>query len=227
MSVLELISFDICPFVQRSVITLESKKIPFKITYIDLAAKPDWFLTISPFGKVPVLRVGQEVLFESAVINEYLDETHGPQMHPQDPMKKAQNRAWIEFGSSLLMTMHLFFAAEDRENWDLRLHEIVERLARLEATLGEGPFFNGDQLALIDTAYAPAFMRLDLLKRRLNTSFLKQFPRVAAWSLALLTLDAVKNSVVSDFEQRFLEFYSNKKGYLHQLLGQEVQTAVS
>ncbi len=71
---IELISFNLCPFVQRSVITLNKKGIDYKITYIDLADKPDWFLALSPLGKVPVLKHGDEVLFESAVINEYLDE---------------------------------------------------------------------------------------------------------------------------------------------------------
>lgn len=66
---IELISFKTCPFVQRSVITLKEKGIDFKTTYIDLAEKPAWFLAISPLGKVPVLKIGDEVLFESAVIN--------------------------------------------------------------------------------------------------------------------------------------------------------------
>ena len=69
-----LISFDICPFVQRSVITLEEKGVEYEIKYIELENKPDWFLAISPFGKVPVLQANDTVIFESAVINEYLDE---------------------------------------------------------------------------------------------------------------------------------------------------------
>ncbi len=75
----QLISFVLCPFVQRSVITLKEKQVPFDITYVDLQNLPDWFNAISPMGKVPVLRVDEKrVLFESAVINEYLDETNPP-----------------------------------------------------------------------------------------------------------------------------------------------------
>ena len=70
----ELISFKLCPFVQRSVIVLLEKEAPFDITYIDLSNPPDWFKAISPMGKVPVLKVDDTVLFESAVIMEYLDE---------------------------------------------------------------------------------------------------------------------------------------------------------
>ncbi|HEY9734725.1 MAG TPA: glutathione S-transferase N-terminal domain-containing protein, partial [Trichocoleus sp.] len=65
---LKLISHKLCPYVQRSIITLIEKQIPHERAYIDLAHKPDWFLQRSPLGKVPILLVGEEVLFESAVI---------------------------------------------------------------------------------------------------------------------------------------------------------------
>jgi len=93
---LELISFKICPYVQRSVIVLKHKHADFDVTYIDLGNPPDWFREISPFGKVPVLRVDDsEVIFESAVIAEFLDEvTPGEPLQPQDPLLRAKNRAW-------------------------------------------------------------------------------------------------------------------------------------
>jgi glutathione S-transferase len=59
-----LISHDLCPYVQRAVITLCEKGVSFERTYVDLANKPDWFLAISPLGKTPVLKIGDEVLFE-------------------------------------------------------------------------------------------------------------------------------------------------------------------
>jgi len=75
----ELVSFKICPFVQRARITLLHKRVPHTVTYIELKAPPAWFPTISPLGKVPLLRVdGGAVLFESAVINEFIDETTTP-----------------------------------------------------------------------------------------------------------------------------------------------------
>ena len=78
MPTYKLISSATCPFVQRSAITLEYKRVPYEIEFIDLNDKPKWFLEISPTGKVPVLVVRdgdrEIVLFESAVINEYLDE---------------------------------------------------------------------------------------------------------------------------------------------------------
>ena len=102
MPKLTLISHDLCPYVQRAVIALTEKGVAFDRIYIDLADKPDWFLAISPLGKVPLLKVGDDVIFESAVILEYLEETQPHPLHPADPLARARHRAMIEFGSAIL-----------------------------------------------------------------------------------------------------------------------------
>ena len=73
-------------------IVLRAKQIPFEVTYIDLTDKPDWFLAISPHGKVPVLRVDDVPLFESNAIAEYLEEAEAPRLHPEDLLARARNR---------------------------------------------------------------------------------------------------------------------------------------
>ena len=79
---LTLVSFDLCPYVQRAAIALAEKGVPFERLDVDLSAKPAWFLALSPLGKTPVLSVDGEALFESAVICDYLDETLLPQVDP-------------------------------------------------------------------------------------------------------------------------------------------------
>ena len=64
MTKLTLISHELCPFVQRAAIALEEKGVKFERINVDLANKPDWFLAISPLGKVPLLKVGDAVIFE-------------------------------------------------------------------------------------------------------------------------------------------------------------------
>ena len=76
-------------------IAMRAKDVEFEVTYINLREKPDWFLEISPHGKVPVLVVDGAPLFESNAIAEFLDETVAPRLHPEDPIKRARNRAWI------------------------------------------------------------------------------------------------------------------------------------
>lgn len=199
----ELISFKLCPFVQRSVITLLEKKADFDITFIELDNKPDWFLKISPLGKVPVLKVDDQVLFESAVINEYLDEVNPPSIHPQDPLQKAQNRAWIEFSSTLFMSNYFMTNAKDEEEYNKRKEELVKGLSRLEEQLGKGKFFNGDEFSLVDTAYAPFFMRYKLNQKFKDDGILNDLPKVKEYSENLLAKESVQKSVVDNFEELY------------------------
>src|SRR5260370_6869549 len=108
---LKLISHKLCPYVQRAVIALTEKGVAFERIDIDLANKPDWFLTISPLGKTPVLGVGDTAIFESAVILEYLEETQPKPLHPADALASAAHRAWIEFGSPVLPDIAGFYSA--------------------------------------------------------------------------------------------------------------------
>ncbi|MGI9275117.1 MAG: glutathione S-transferase family protein [Endozoicomonas sp.] len=203
---IELISFKLCPFVQRSVITLLEKDIPFEITYIDLHNKPDWFLEISPLGKVPVLRIdGEKILFESAVINEYLDEITPPSLHPSDPFEKAQNRAWVEFGSALLMTSYRFKTATDQETLAAEKNQLIEQLQRLETQVNGKVFFNGTTFSLADAAFAPILRWIEMLDRRYDTGLLQQTTGLQEWAKTLLSRPSVKNSVVQDFEDRVHE----------------------
>ena len=165
---LELVSFKLCPFVQRSVITLLYKKVDFEITYIDLANKPDWFLKISPLGKVPVLRVGENTIFESAVINEYLDETNPPALHPVDPLRKAHNRAWIEFGAGIMMNLAQYIFATEETQFLERRKLLQDNLGKVEEILEKGPFFNGERFALIDASFAPIFMRIAIIEEKIE-----------------------------------------------------------
>ena len=98
-SEVEIISADVCPFAQRSRIVLLEKEVDFILSEIDLKNKPDWFLRVSPYSKVPVLRYGETRIYESAIINEYLDEVFPkPPLMPSDPERRAEARIWIEIG---------------------------------------------------------------------------------------------------------------------------------
>src|SRR3954466_3048547 len=110
---LKLISYKLCPYVQRAVIALTEKGVAFERIDIDLADKPDWFLKISPLGKTPVLVVGQYAIFESAVILEYLEETQSGPPPPADPLARAEHPGWIEFGSAVLNDIEGVYAATD------------------------------------------------------------------------------------------------------------------
>src|ERR1700722_9874347 len=124
---LRLISHKLCPYVQRAVIALTEKGVAFERIDIDLANKPDWFLKVSPLGKTPVLMVGDAAIFESAVILEYLEETEPKPLHPPDPLRRAEHRAWIEFGSTVLGDIAGFYAAPDEAAFRARTAQLADR----------------------------------------------------------------------------------------------------
>ncbi len=211
---LQLISYNLCPFVQRSVILLNEKGAQYDLTFIDISNKPDWFLEISPLGKVPVLRVDDTVIFESAVIAEYLDETVAPALHPRDPLAKASHRAWIEYSSTLLMTQHRMHVADNPEEMDSQRQALRNGLDRLtDLCDSTGPFFAGQNMSLIDTAIAPLFMRIDLVAEK---AALDIYPneRIKRWAKALSERPSVQQSVVDDFGALFYKRFENEGGYL-------------
>lgn len=215
---LHLISFKTCPFVQRAVITLKHKKIDFEITYIDLADPPDWFLELSPLGKVPVLKVDDEVLFESAVINEYLDEITGGDLQPRDPLARAKNRAWIEFASNMIGNLYMMKMSKDEERYSKYRDLLVSQLQRVENRLGDGPWFNGEDFSLADTAFAPLFRQNSVADNQLSVIDPVTMPRVNAWALRLLALPEVVDSVVDEFEDLYIGIMQKNGSYsLHQL----------
>lgn len=217
MSHYRLVSFELCPFVQRSVITLEEKGVPYDVDYVDLSNKPDWFLELSPLGKVPVLVVDEEtVLFESAVINEYLDEVTGDRMLPDAPLERARARAWIEYASALIGAAYRLQIATEAEEAGERREKVRELLARLEKALpAQGPFFLGAQFSLVDAATAPALQRLTWYEAvDPELRLFEGLPKVTAWRDALLRRDSVKRSTVANITERFRTSIKKRESWL-------------
>jgi glutathione S-transferase len=189
------------------VIVLRAKNVEFEVTYITKDAKPDWFLEISPHGKVPVLKVDDDVLFESNAIAEFLDEVVEPRLAPEDPIKHARNRAWTDFSSGWSAALGKVSYAKTEEDHAVGLAELPITLKKIEDALdrreNDGPYFNGDQLSLVDAAYAPFLMRFEIVEEINPTGVLDEFKKVKAWSKALLENDAVIGSVPKDFSEVF------------------------
>ena len=216
---LELISTRRCPFVQRSVITLNYKGIEHEMTFIDSDDPPDWFRRISPLGKVPALRVdGDTVIFESAVINEYLDEITPGQLHPADPLERALNRSWIEFGGICCGLTFQLMVAPDRDSYEAIVTELHANLARVETVFGDGPYFNGDDFALIDAAYAPIFIRLDVLRELIGLDLSGDLPKLDAWGKRLLTMPAVQAARLPELPDLLRQLMRDREAHAATLL---------
>lgn len=205
-----LISSPTCPYVQRAVIALTEKNAAFEVTYVDLQNKPDWFLALSPLGKVPVLKVerdGEEpvVLFESAVICEYLEEVvPGTKLHPADPLEKARHRAWMEFGSSILMDNWKLWSAKDATELAAARKTVFAKFERLETVIAGTPYFAGAQFSIVDAVFGPVFRQIDAIESAQPLGILAGLPKVDTWRKALAARPSVISAVPADFREQFL-----------------------
>ena len=204
-------------------IVLRAKGIEFEITHITADDKPDWFLEISPHGKVPVLWVDDDILFESSAIAEFLDETVAPRLHPEDPVRRARNRAWTDFTSDFAKAINGVNYAKSKDDQVAAMDGARKALARVEEALtlergNKGPFFNGETLCIVDAAYAPFLMRFSLVDELCKTGLLTEFPKVDAWRQALAECDIIKGSVVPEFREIFGANLRKRQSYASTLL---------
>lgn len=187
---------------------MRAKDVEFEVTFINLRDKPDWFLKISPHGKVPVLKVDEEILFESNAIAEFLDETVPPRLHPEDPVERARNRAWTDFVPTFSSALNGIYYTKTCEEMEEGLAKAPKAVERLEEALSrqcsnDGPYFNGPELSLVDAAYAPFLQRFLIADRYLKTGLLDGFPLVRAWADALMSNETVTGAVAPEFLDEF------------------------
>jgi len=203
---LRLISHKLCPYVQRAVIALTEKSVAFERIDIDLANKPDWFVAISPLGKTPLLQVGDTAIFESAVILEYLEETQPKPLHPAGPLRRAEHRAWIEFGSTVLNGTAHVYEAPDEATFKAKVSQLEQRFARLEARVVAAPWFDGENFSLVDAVFGPVFRYFDVFDEIADFGILAGKPKLARWRKSLAARPSVRDAVGADYPAVLREF---------------------
>jgi glutathione S-transferase len=218
MKNLTLISHVLCPYVQRAVIALKEKGVVFERIDIDLSNKPDWFLKISPLGKVPVLKIGDDVIFESAVIAEFLDDTVAPPLHPSDAVRRADHRAWIEFASVVLCDIWEFYNATNAEAFERKRRDLTQRFERLEARVKAEPWFDGATFHLVDAAYGPVLRYFDVFDGIDDFGILQGKPKTARWRKALKERPSVASAVKPDYPAHLRDFIARRQSHMAGLL---------
>ncbi len=198
---------------------LAEKSVPFELRDINLANKPDWFLQASPLGKTPVLLVGEEAIFESSVICEYLEETALPRMHPTSALQRARHRSWMEFGSVLLNSIGAFYNAPDETALAARVAEIRTHLAQIEATLGDGPYFAGEPFSIVDAVFGPVFRYFDAFDAIHDFGFFDGLPKLQHWRRMLALRPSVAEAVRSDYPMLLNQFLLARRSALSKRIG--------
>jgi glutathione S-transferase len=214
---LRLISHRLCPYVQRAVIALTEKGLAFERVDIDLANKPAWFLKISPLGKTPVLQLGDAAIFESAVILEYLEETAPRPLHPADPLRRAEHRGWIEFGSAVLNDIAGLYSAPDEATFKAKATQLEARFARLEARIAASPWFDGEAFSLVDAVFGPVFRYFDVFDAIGDFGILTGKPKLARWRASLAARASVKSAVSAEYPALLRDFLTRRNCWISRL----------
>ncbi len=160
-----LYSGTTCPFSQRCRFVLFEKGMDFEIRDIDLYNKPEDIAVMNPYGQVPILVERDLVLYESNIINEYIDERFPhPQLMPADPVMRARTRLFLyNFEKELFVHVSVL---EDRSSTDTKAQDIArqnirDRLAQLAPMLLKNKYMLGEEFSMLDVAVAPLLWRLD------------------------------------------------------------------
>lgn len=212
---IKIVSFKICPFVQRVTALLEAKSVPYDIEFIDLSDKPQWFLDMSPTGQVPMLITETgDALFESDAIVEYIEEITPPLIPDVSSVQRAKDRAWSYQASKHYLVQCSTMQSKDKTVLAEREAKLAKAFEKAEAQLGEGQFFNGDTLSNVDIAWLPLLHRAQIVKEHSGYDFLANYPKVQAWQSAMAGTGLYAKSVAHDFENKFSDFYLADRTFL-------------
>ena len=158
-----LYSGTTCPFSQRCRFVLFEKGMDFDIRDVDLFNKPEDISVMNPYGQVPILVEHDLILYESNIINEYIDERFPhPQLMPADPVQRARARLLL-----LNFERELFVNVEPLEKQDPKRIDkarvvVRDRLSQLAPVVAKSKFMLGEDFSMIDVALAPLLWRLEL-----------------------------------------------------------------
>jgi len=149
-----------CPFVQRSWIALEERKIPYQYKEVNPYKKEPHFLAINPKGLVPAVEYNGKALYESLVICEFLEDaypSHTPHLLPSNPYERARARLWIDhISKTFLPPFFRLLQSQDAAKQDEARQELYKALSTLAKQRKEGgPYFFGEEFSLVDIAIAP------------------------------------------------------------------------
>lgn len=205
METLEIYSADVCPFAYRVRLALDEKQIPHEKISIDLENIPDWYYKISPTGRAPLLRRGENVIWESNVINEFLEDAYPDRpLLPTDPVECAHARIWIQYCNSDFQPAFcgLVFELDESKHEDIRT-ALRQSLKVIDDALAEhdGPYWLGDNVSLIDITYYPFFEQAEVLAAYRKFVMPTDLENINRWVAAMQARDSVK------INRRDSEFY--------------------
>ena len=217
---LELFSARVCPYAHRTRLALAEKGIDFELTEIDFKNKPERFLKVSAYGKVPAIVHDGVVVYESAIVNEYLDEVFPePPLMPADPATRARVRVWIDYCDDHFLD-DFYAAIRNRDpakasEFKAKTEEHLRFIetAGLREMSADGPYWLGDRISLLDLAYYPFFERFPAWTHYRGIAIPEDCTRLAAWLAVMAERPSVK--AIANPPEYYIERY---QGYAKDVL---------
>ncbi|HUS54599.1 MAG TPA: glutathione S-transferase family protein [Thermohalobaculum sp.] len=214
---MELYTARVCPYAHRSRLALIEKGLEFEHIEIDLGNKSERFLEVSPYGKVPALFHEGKTIYESVIINEYLDEVFpDPPLMPESYTFRAKARIWTHYCNEYF-SPDLYAVIRNREPG---MHpelaaKAIERLRFVEAEAfgklsGDGPYWFGAEVSLTDLAWYPYFERLPAWTHYRGVAIPEDCPRLKAWSEAMAARHSV--SQIANDAAYYIDSYRGYAG---------------
>jgi len=216
--IIELYGARLCPYTQRTRIVLREKQLPYEWVEIDLANKPDWFLELSSYGKVPVVRHHDHLICESDIINEYFEEVFpGRPLLPEDPYLRAQIRIWIAYcNSEFIPSFYQLLASHDPQQQALLRAQLMKVMLRLEYACfasGGSEYLIGDTVSLADICFYPVFERFIVNQQHRQLQLPTECQRLSQWIARLRERDSVK--ITANTPEFYLAQYASDVAYTH------------
>jgi glutathione S-transferase len=215
MAPFELVSSVLCPHAQRAALLLAEKGFRYRRTYVDPADPPGWMKNLSPLGRMPLLRIDGETVFEIGAICEWIEETTEPKLLPSEPALRARHRMWAEFANAVIADIFALYSAPDAETFAQKRKELNRKLGWLSRDLGPGPLYAGAGFSLVDATYAPIFRLIDIIEDGAGVQVLDDAGNgLDAYRAALRQRPSVREVVVPDYAERFRRYVAARGSYL-------------
>ena len=159
---MNLYSGTTCPFSQRCRIVLYEKGMDFQIIDVDMFNKPEDIAVMNPYNRLPVLVERDLILYESNIINEYIDERFPhPQLMPADPVMRARARLFLfNFEVELFSQIEALEKGNQKQQEKAR-QQVADRLTELAPVFHKQKFMLGEDFSMLDVAISPLLWRLD------------------------------------------------------------------
>jgi glutathione S-transferase len=215
---MELVVFENCPFCHRCLLVLAQKRAAFTLVPIERSAKKASAHLLSPYARVPVLWHDGRAVYESSVINEYLEEVlPTPALLPADAAQRAMARFWIDFCNARFMPGYFNLLKERNRDArgslqsDLIRHlRFIETAALANVTAAE-PYWMGRDVTLVDYAFYPFFERFVSVETYRGITVPPELARLRVWLSAMARREEVKQLATprDDYVEYFGKIYAD------------------